>query len=213
MTYTKRTSVVLALVWASSGCGGEFDATFEPGDAAGVFGTLIDDRGEFEFLRNPDTGNIQSVESEEGTLFPPTDGQDLSVERATGGSVTLSPVGENDVLVAVRNDEVIGSTDLSVPRSALGGLGELVPPEAPRLALQDDAICMSNQGFVDAACSVSLDLDEIADGIHDALPAEAAPPTLIIRALLGRYLDSIVIDCCLAWNEFRDNEGDACDGA
>lgn len=213
---SRAACLITTLSLFAAGCAPEFDATFDPGADATTFGTLIDDRGTFEFILNPATGNIQRVETDEGTLIAPTDGQDLSVERANGSSVTLSPTGESDVLVAIRNDEVAGSTELSVPREALGDLGLLVRPNAARIVLQDIAACQENQEYLDGACEVtnSLDLDEIAQSIHDALESrgQTPPPTSIILGLLERYLGPIVIDCCLAWDEFR-SDGAACAGS
>ncbi|MCH8965311.1 MAG: hypothetical protein IIB58_10145, partial [Planctomycetes bacterium] len=87
-------ALALLPVLAVGGCGpSPFDAGFHPSDDENVLGTLVDDRGSFTFILNPETGNIQRIDAENGTITPPTDGQELSIARDTGGSVTISPEG------------------------------------------------------------------------------------------------------------------------
>ena len=95
-------------VLGAGGCGPiPFDASFSPSADDNVLGTLVDDRGSFTFNLNPETGNIQRIDADNGTITPPTDGQDLSVARDTGGMLMVSPEGASDVIVAIRNDPLI----------------------------------------------------------------------------------------------------------
>ena len=79
-------ALALLPVLAVGGCGPiPIDASFQPNADENILGTLVDDRGSFTFNLNPDTGNIQRIDADNGTITPPTDGQDLSVARDTGG--------------------------------------------------------------------------------------------------------------------------------
>ncbi|MCH8912519.1 MAG: hypothetical protein IIA33_03015, partial [Planctomycetes bacterium] len=117
-------ALALLPVLAVGGCGPiPFDAGFQPSADENILGTLVDDRGSFTFNLNPDTGNIQSIDADNGTITPPTDGQDFSVDRVDGGSLTVSPQDASDVLVAIRDDPTIGEDIvLTVARETLAGL-------------------------------------------------------------------------------------------
>ncbi len=191
------------------GCGPiPFDAGFSPSADENILGTLVDDRGSFTFNLNPDTGNVQRIDADNGTITPPTDGQDLSIARDTGGSLTVSPEGASDVIVAVRGDPIIGDLDLQVDRTSLGGLAPLVRANA-----QNTATCADNQEFLDGACTVAnaIDVDEIVSLIRADLESreQEAPAAEGLRALLVFYLEPF-LDCCLAWDEYRSGGGDAC---
>ena len=98
-------ALALLPVLAVGGCGPiPFDAGFQPSADENILGTLVDDRGSFTFNLNPDTGNIQSIDADNGTITPPTDGQDLSIARDTGGSLKVSPEGASDVIVEIFGD-------------------------------------------------------------------------------------------------------------
>ena len=185
-----------------------FDAGFSPSADDNVMGTLVDDRGSFTFNLNSETGNIQRIDADNGTITPPTDGQDLSVARDTGGSLTVSPEGASDVIVAVRGDPIIGDLDLQVDRTSLGGLAPLVRANA-----QATATCVDNQDFLDGACAAAnaIDIDDIVSLIRAELESrgQEAPAAELLRPLLVFYLEPF-LDCCLAWEEFRTGDGDAC---
>lgn len=189
------------------------DATFEQSTDENIFGTLIDDRGTFEFNRNPETGNLARVDADNDTIILPTDGQDLRIERDDGSSIEIRPEGASDVLVVLRNDPTAGSVDLQVDRMSLGDLEPLVRPneDAARFAEQL-ATCEDNEAFVDTACEVinNADLNEAAMLIADDLASqmENAPPQVVVLAILSRSLEPAV-RCCLAWEEFRAS-GSAC---
>lgn len=208
--------VLLAGVLPVLGIGGcgpiPFDAIFNSSTDANIFGTLVDDRGSFEFILSPVTGNIQRVEADNATITPPTDGQDLSVDRIDGGSLTVSPEGASDVIVAIRNDPTVGDLDLQVDRTALNGLAPLVRANA-RAILQDLATCTDNQTFLDGACAaaIAVDVDEIVTLITADLESrgEQPPDAAAMKALLVFYLEPF-LDCCLAWDEYRSGGGDAC---
>ncbi len=197
-------------VLAVGGCSPiPFDADFSPSADENVLGTLVDDRGSFTFNLNPDTGNVQRIDADNGTITPPTDGQDLSVARDTGGSITVSPEGASDVIVAVRGDPTVGEDIvLTVARDALGGLAPLVRANA-----QATATCADNQEFLDTACSAAnaIDIDEVVSLIRADLESrgQEAPAAVALRALLVFYLEPF-LDCCLAWDEYRSGGGDAC---
>ena len=199
-------ALALLPVLAVGGCG--IDASFQPSADEDTLGTLVDDRGSFTFNLNPDTGNVQRIDADNGTITPPTDGQDLSVARDTGGSLTVSPEGASDVIIAVRGDPTVGDLDLRVDRTSLGGLAPLVRTNA-----QSTATCEDNQNFLDDTCYVvnALDVDEIVSLIRADLESrgEEVPAAIGLRAVLVFYLDPLV-DCCLAWDEFRLGGGDAC---
>ncbi len=202
-------TLALLPVLAGGGCGPiPFDASFSPSADENTLGTLIDDRGSFTFVLNPDTGNVQRVDADNGTITPPTDGQDLSVARDTGGSLTVTPEGASEVIVAVRGDPIVGDLDLQVDRVSLGGLAPLVRANA-----QATATCADNQEFLDGACTVAnaIDLDEIVTLIRADLELRGQdPPTAeALRARLVFYLEPF-LDCCLAWDEYRTGGGDAC---
>ncbi len=202
-------ALALLPVLAVGGCGPTpFDAGFQPSPNENILGTLVDDLGSFTFNLNPDTGNIQRIDADNGTITPPTDGQDLSVARETGGSLTVSPEGASDVIVAVRGDPIIGDLDLQVDRTSLGGLAPLVRANA-----QATATCADNQNFLDTACTAAnaIDIDEIVSLIRAELESrgQEAPAAEALRALLVFYLEPF-LDCCLAWEEFRSGGGDAC---
>jgi len=192
------------------GCGPiPFDAGFSPSADENVLGTLVDDRGSFTFNLNPDTGNVQRIDADNGTITPPTDGQDLSIARDTGGKLTISPEGASDVIVAIRDDPMIGEDIvLTVARDTLGGLAPLVRANA-----QARATCTDNQDFLDGACTVAnaIDVDEIVSLIRADLESreQEAPAAEGLRALLVFYLEPF-LDCCLAWDEYRSGGGDAC---
>ncbi len=196
------------------GCGPlPFDAFFDSSSDENIFGTLVDDRGSFEFNLSPITGNIQRIEADNATIIPPTDGQDLSVNRIDGGSLTVSPEGASDVIVAIRDDPTVGDLDLQVDRAALGmHLGGLVR-EASRAIFQDIATCVDNQNFLDGACAAAtaIDVDEIVSLISADLESRGTQPpdATVMRALLVFYLEPF-LDCCLAWDEYRSGGGDAC---
>ncbi len=185
-----------------------FDAGFSPSADDNVMGTLVDDRGSFTFILNPETGNIQRIDADNGTITPPTDGQDLSVARDTGGSLTVSPEGASDVIVAVRGDPIVGDLDLQVDRTSLSGLAPLVRANA-----QATATCADNQGFLDDTCTTAnaIDVDEIVSLIRADLESRGqdVPASDAFRALLVFYLEPF-LDCCLAWVEYRNGGGDAC---
>lgn len=211
-TLGRTAVVVVALIVSSAGgCVQTFDARFDPSSDGLVFGTLIDDRGSFEFIRDPETGNLQRAEANNGTITFPTDGQDFAVSRDTGGSLTLQPEGNADVLVVVRGDPVLGDVEFQVARESLGELGDVVREAAGTT----EDLCGGNQDFLDAACVPinSIDVDELVDMIRADLLERGSdpPPESAFRATINRYL-SVPIDCCLAWDEFRSNNGDACAG-
>ena len=192
-----------------AGCGPiPIDATFQPSTDENILGTLIDDLGSFEFNLNPVTGNIQRIDADNGTITPPTDGQDFSVARDTGGSVTLSPEGAADVIIAVRGDPTVGDLILRVDRVSLNGLAPLVRANA-----QNTATCADNQNFLDGACTAAngIDIDEIVTLIRADLESRGqdVPSADGMRALLVFYLEPF-LDCCLAWEEYRSGGGDAC---
>ena len=202
---------VSASVLAVGGCGPiAIDAAFSASADENILGTLTDDRGSFTFNLNPDTGNIQRVDADNGTITPPTDGQDLSIARNTGGSLTVSPEGASDVIVAVRGDPIIGDLDLQVERISLGGLAPLVRANA-----QATATCADNQNFLDGACAATnaIDIDEVVSLIRADLESRGqdVPTAEPFRALLVFYLEPF-LDCCLAWDEYRSGGGDACAG-
>lgn len=205
--------VIVAMV-SIGGCSrtpAEIDARFESSDNPDIFGTLIDDRGDFEFNRDPETGNIQRVVADDGTIIPPTDGQDFSISRDDGSSIELEPSGADDVLVVVRGDQVFDDVDIVVDRDAVGDLGGVIR-ENSGLAL---ASCADNQEFVDGACDLTASLDvpaiaqSIATNIGQRGEVDPAPSAAMVEALLNRYL-IVLVDCCLAWDEYRDGGGDAC---
>ena len=102
-------AIALLPVLLVGGCGPiPFDAGFQSSADENILGTLVDDRGSFTFNLNPDTGNIQGIDADNGTITPPTDGQDLSIARDTGGNLTVSPEGASDVIVVVRGDPIVG---------------------------------------------------------------------------------------------------------
>jgi hypothetical protein len=187
-----------------------FAAGFQPSADPNTLGTLIDDRGSFTFNLNPATGNIQNVDAVNGTITPPTDGQDLSVARDTGGNVTVSPDGASEVIVAVRGDPIVGDLDLRVDRTSLGGLAPLVRANAQTLAT-----CAETQTFLDGACTAAnaIDVDEIVTLIRADLESrgQSAPAAEGLRAILVFYLQPF-LDCCLSWEEYRSGGGDACAG-
>ncbi|MCZ6651785.1 MAG: hypothetical protein O7D91_02025 [Planctomycetota bacterium] len=202
-------AIALLPVLLVGGCGPiPFDAGFQPSADDNVLGTLVDDRGSFTFNLNPDTGNIQSIDADNGTITPPTDGQDLSIARDTGGSLTVSPEGASDVIVAVRGDPIVGDLDLQVDRTSLSGLALLVRANA-----QATATCADNQGFLDDTCTTAnaIDVDEIVSLIRADLElrGQDVPASDAFRALLVFYLEPF-LDCCLAWDEYRSGGGDAC---
>ncbi len=195
----------------TGGCGPTvLSAAFQESSDPNIFGTLIDDRGTFEFNLNPKTGNLERVDADDGTIFFPTDGQEFSVARPDGSSVTTTPDGDNEVIIAVRGDPLVGSTDLRVDRESLGGISDLIPNARVSRQL---ATCEENQNLLDTACSVvtQLDLSAISQLIQADLERRGGPslPAASIELLLTRYL-SVVVDCCLAWQEYRDGGGDAC---
>ena len=198
-----------------AGCG-EFDARFEDSSDGNTFGTLIDDRGNFTFVRDPDSGEVIRADANNVTITFPTAGQDFGVERDDGGSVEISPTGENDVLIAVRGDPTVGDLDLQVSRDALGALAGVVRENAAtkRMCWQADETCDANQAFLDGACDVvnGADVNAIAEMIQADLEAggEVSFSVSAISNLLSFYLE-LPVDCCLAWGEFR-NAGDACAG-
>ncbi len=199
----------VSLFLGAGGCGPiPIDASFQPSADENILGTLIDDRGSFEFNLNPVTGNIQRIDADNGTITPPTDGQDLSVARDTGGSVTVSPEGASDVIIAVRGDPTFSDRDLQVDRTSLAGLAPLVRANA-----QNTATCEDNQNFLDGACTAAnaIDLDEIVNLIRADLESrgQTVPLAQGMRALLAFYLEPF-LDCCLAWDEYRSGGGDAC---
>ncbi len=207
------TGVIAAMV-VIGGCSrtpAEIDARFEASENPDIFGTLIDDRGNFEFNRNPETGNIQQVVADDGTITPPTDGQDFSIARDDGSSIQLEPSGADDVLVVVRGDAVFDNVDIVVDRDAVGDLGGVIR-ENSGVAL---ASCEDNQDFVDGACDLtaSLDVAAIAQSIADDIVArgevDPAPTGAMVKGLLDRHL-IVLVNCCLAWDEYRDGGGDAC---
>ena len=195
------------------GCGPvPFDAFFEQSSDENIFGTLVDDRGSFEFNLNPVTGNIQRIDADNGTITPPTDGQDLSVDRIDGGSLTVSPEGASDVIVAIRGDATFGDLDVQVARDSLDGLAPLVRANA-RAILQERATCEDNQEFLKGVCSAAgaIDVDEIVTLVREDLEGQGSepPPAAVLRTLLVFYLEPF-LDCCLAWEEFRNAGGEAC---
>ncbi len=196
-------------VLAVGGCSPiPIDAAFSASADENIMGTLVDDRGSFTFNLNPDTGNVQRIDADNGTITPPTDGQDLSIARDTGGSLTVSPEGASEVIVAVRGDPIIGDLDLQVDRTSLGGLAPLVRANA-----QSTATCADNQNFLDGACTAAnaIDVDEIVSLIRADLESrgQEAPPAELLRVRLVFYLEPF-LDCCLAWDEYRSGGGDAC---
>lgn len=196
-------------VLAVGGCSDiVIDADFTASADENVLGTLVDDRGSFTFNLNPDTGNIQRIDADNGTITPPTDGQDLSIARDTGGSVTVSPEGASDVIIAVRGDPIVGDLDLQVDRTSLDGLAPLVRANA-----QNTATCADNQVFLDGACTAAnaIDIDEMVTLIRADLESRGQDPpaAAVMEALLEFYLEPL-IDCCLAWDEFRDGGGTVC---
>ena len=199
-------ALALLPVLAVGGCG--IDASFQPSADEDTLGTLVDDRGSFTFNLNPDTGNVQRIDADNGTITPPTDGQDLSIARDTGGSLTVSPEGASDVIVAVRGDPIIGDLDLQVDRTSLGGLAPLVRANA-----QNTATCADNQEFLDGACTVAnaIDVDEIVSLIRADLESRGQEGLVaeLLRSRLVFYLGPL-LDCCLAWDEYRSSGGDAC---
>ena len=202
-------ALALLPVLAVGGCSPiPFDAGFQPSADENVLGTLVDDRGSFTFNLNPETGNIQRIDADNGTITPPTDGQDLSIARNTGGSLTVSPEGASDVIVAVRGDPIVGDLDLQVDRTSLSGLAPLVRANA-----QATATCADNQGFLDDTCTTAnaIDVDEIVSLIRADLESRGqdVPASDAFRALLVFYLEPF-LDCCLAWVEYRNGGGDAC---
>ena len=202
-------ALALLPVLAVGGCGPiPFDAGFQPSADENILGTLVDDRGSFTFNLNPDTGNIQSIDADNGTITPPTDGQDLSIARDTGGNLTVSPEGASDVIVVVRGDPIVGDLELQVDRVSLGGLAPLVRANA-----QATATCADNQGFLDDTCTTAnaIDVDEIVSLIRADLESrgQEAPAAEVLRSRLVFYLEPL-LDCCLAWDEYRSGGGDAC---
>ena len=202
-------AIALLPVLLVGGCGPiPFDAGFQPSADENILGTLVDDRGSFTFNLNPDTGNIQRIDADNGTITPPTDGQDLSIARDTGGSLTVSPEGASDVIVVVRGDPIVGDLDLQVDRTSLSGLAPLVRANA-----QATATCADNQGFLDDTCTTAnaIDVDEIVSLIRADLESRGqdVPASDAFRALLVFYLEPF-LDCCLAWVEYRNGGGDAC---
>ncbi len=196
-------------VLAVGGCGPiPIDASFQANADENIFGTLVDDRGSFTFNLNPDTGNVQRIDADNGTITPPTDGQDLSIARDIGGSVTFSPEGASDVIIALRGIPSVDDLDLQVDRTSLGGLAPLVRANA-----QSTATCTENQEFLDGACTAAnaIDVDEIVSLIRADLESrgQEAPVAEGLRALLVFYLEPF-LDCCLAWDEYRTGGGDAC---
>ncbi len=202
-------ALALLPVLAVGGCGPTpFDAGFQPSPDENILGTLVDDRGSFTFNLNPVTGNIERIDADNGTITPPTDGQDLSIARDTGGSVKVSPTGASDVIIAVRGDPIIDDLDLQVDRTSLGGLAPLVRANA-----QNTATCAENQDFLDGVCTAAnaIDVDEIVSLIRADLESRGreAPAAEGLRDLLVFYLEPL-LDCCLAWDEFRAGGGTAC---
>ncbi len=197
-------------VLAVGGCGPiPFDASFQPSPDENILGTLVDDRGSFTFNLNPDTGNIQRIDADNGTITPPTDGQDFSVDRVDGGSLTVSPEGASDVIVAIRNDPFIGEDIvLTVARETLDGLEPLV-----RQNTQAKSTCADVEAFLIGACVQAREIDvaEIVRRVSDDLESRGQDPPVaaVMEALLEFYLEPF-IDCCLAWDEFRDGGGTAC---
>jgi hypothetical protein len=191
-----------------AGCMREFAATFQSSADANTFGTLFDDRGDFTFTRNSETGDLIRAEADAGTIILPTGEQDFGVQRSDGASIELQPAEAEDVLIVVRGDAEFDDIDLTVSRTALGDLANVV-----RMPAGADEFCAGNQDFLDGACDLtnSLDLAAIVVSITADLQMrmENAPTADQVAALLGRYL-GIVSDCCLGWAEYRDNGGDAC---
>ena len=62
-------AIALLPVLLVGGCGPiPFDAGFQPSADENILGTLVDDRGSFTFNLNPDTGNIQRIDADNGLL-------------------------------------------------------------------------------------------------------------------------------------------------
>ncbi|MCH8853312.1 MAG: hypothetical protein IID41_11780 [Planctomycetes bacterium] len=202
-------ALALLPVLAVGGCSPiPFDASFRPSADENVLGTLVDDRGSFTFNLNPETGNIQRIDADNGTITPPTDGQDLSIARDTAGKLTVTPEGASEVIVVVRGDPIVGDLELQVDRTSLGGLAPLVRANA-----QNTASCADNQEFLDDVCLVTnaIDVDEIVSLIRADLElrGQEVPAAEGLRDLLVFYLEPL-LDCCLAWDEFREGGGTAC---
>ncbi len=197
-------------VLAVGGCSPiPFDADFQPSADDNVLGTLVDDRGSFTFNLNPDTGNVQRIDADDGTITPPTDGQELSIARDTGGTVTVSPVGASDVIVAIRDDPTIGEDIvLTVARDTLDGLEPLVRQNA-----QAKTTCEGVEAFLVEACTQAREIDvaDIVSLVSADLESRGQDPpaAAVMEALLEFYLEPF-IDCCLAWDEFRDGGGTVC---
>ncbi|MCH8964950.1 MAG: hypothetical protein IIB58_08325, partial [Planctomycetes bacterium] len=158
---------------------------------------------------NPDTGNVQSIDAENGTIIPPTDGQDFSVDRIDSGSLTVSPQDASDVLVAIRDDPTIGEDIvLTVARETLAGLEPLVRQNA-----QAKTTCDGVEDFLDQVCTQAREIDvaEIVSLVSADLElrGQDPPATAVMEALFEFYLEPF-IDCCLAWDEFREGGGTAC---
>ena len=203
-------ALALLPVLAVGGCSPiPFDASFRPSADENVLGTLVDDRGSFTFNLNPETGNIQRIDADNGTITPPTDGQDLSIARDTGGSLTVSPEGASDVIVAIRDDPTIGEDIvLTVARETLAGLEPLVRQNA-----QAKTTCDGVEDFLDQVCTQAREIDvaEIVSLVSADLElrGQDPPATAVMEALFEFYLEPF-IDCCLAWDEFREGGGTAC---
>ncbi len=197
-------------VLAVGGCGAiPFDAGFQPSADENIMGTLVDDRGSFTFNLNPETGNIQRIDADNGTITPPTDGQDLSIARDTGGKLTISPEGASDVIVAIRDDPMIGEDIvLTVARDTLDGLEPLIRQNA-----QAKTTCAGVEAFLIEVCTQAREIDvaEIVSLVSADLESRGQDPpaAAVMEALLEFYLAPF-IDCCLAWDEFRDGGGTAC---
>jgi hypothetical protein len=193
-------AAVLALTTMAGNC--QSPARFEPGTDDSVFGTLIDDRGNFEFNRD-DAGNIVRVDATGGVINLADATQDLLIERDDGSSIELEPSGESDVLIVVRGDPTVEDIDLLVSRDSLGdNLGALVRSNSGAAGL-----CAQNRDSLDGGCGVILGVDlptVVADVRADLMQRGEDPPSAeLLTEVLLRYL-ILPVDCCLAWEELRE---------
>jgi hypothetical protein len=203
-----------------TGCGpAEEEAQFSVG-SGDTFGTLTDDRGDFTF-RTGAGGAIESIDvdatSNTGTITLPdtSDGTNFAIARDAGGEIEFTPGGDQ-MLIAVRDDPTltslgIGDATFVVTRDQLGPFDSVLSARITRTA--SGLECTPSRDFLDDICEVvgTVTIDSLADSIEAELLAQdvTTVPRSLIVDLLNRYM-TLLIDCCDAWLEYRDNGGDPC---